>query len=141
MKRPFAGLVQATVSFFAVGTQEQRAHHGCRRQRYQHRYGDGEGKRDGKLVKQAADDAAHHEDRNEDGDQRYADGDYREADLLGALERRLQRRYAPLQMAGDVLDDDDGIVNHKTGGDGQRHERQIVDAVAEQVHSAEGADQ
>jgi hypothetical protein len=26
--------------------------------------------------------------------------------------------YASLQMAGDVFDDDDGIVNDKTGGDG-----------------------
>ena len=61
--------------------------------------------------------------------------------ISGTLERRLQRRDASLQMAGDVFDDDDRIVNHKTGGDGQRHQRQIVDAVAEQVHSAEGADQ
>ena len=44
-------------------------------------------------------------------------------------------------MAGDVLDDDDGIVDDETGGDGQRHERQIVEAVAEQVHPTEGADQ
>ena len=37
--------------------------------------------------------------------------------------------------------DHDRIVDDETGGDGQRHERQIVDAVAEQVHHAERADQ
>ena len=45
------------------------------------------------------------------------------------------------EVAGDVLDDHDGVVHHEAGGDGQRHQRQIVEAVAQQVHHAEGADQ
>ena len=44
-------------------------------------------------------------------------------------------------MAHDVLDDDDGIVDDEAGGDGQRHQGEVVDAVAHQVHDREGADQ
>jgi hypothetical protein len=39
-------------------------------------------------------------------------------------------------VAGDVLEHDDGIVDHEAGGDGERHQRQIVDAVTQQVHGA-----
>ena len=55
---------------------------------------------------------------------------------LGALERRLQRRFALLDVARDVLDHDDGVVDDEAGGDGQRHQREVVQAVAEQVHDA-----
>ena len=52
-----------------------------------------------------------------------------------------QRRLALLDVAGDVLDHHDGVVDHEAGGDGQRHQRQVVQAEAQQVHHAEGADQ
>ncbi len=45
------------------------------------------------------------------------------------------------EMARDVFHHHDGIVDHETGGDGERHERKIVEAVAEQVHHREGAEQ
>ena len=59
----------------------------------------------------------------------------------GALQRRLERRLALLDVARDVLDHHDRVVDHEAGGDGQRHQRQVVEAVAQQVHHAEGADQ
>ena len=46
-----------------------------------------------------------------------------------------------LQVARDVLEHDDGVVDDEAGRDGERHQRQIVEAVAEQVHHAERADQ
>ena len=49
-------------------------------------------------------------------------------------------RHPFLEMARDVLQDDDGVVDHEAGGDGQRHQRQDVEAVAEQIHRAEGAE-
>ena len=52
-----------------------------------------------------------------------------------------ERVHALFQIARDVLDHHDGVVHHEAGGDGQRHQRQVVDAEAEQVHHAEGADQ
>ncbi len=52
-----------------------------------------------------------------------------------------QRRHPLLEVARDVLEHDDGVVDDEAGGDGQRHQRQVVEAVAEQVHDAEGAEQ
>ena len=98
-------------------------------------------KGDGELAEEAADDAAHHQDGNEDGDQRHADGKNGEADFPRALEGGLEGRHAAFQMAGDVLHDHDGVVHHEAGGDGERHEREVVEAVAEQIHYGEGADQ
>ena len=45
------------------------------------------------------------------------------------------------KMPRDVLHHHDGIVNHKSRGDGERHQRQVVERVAEQVHHGEGSDE
>src|SRR5947209_17802890 len=44
-------------------------------------------------------------------------------------------------MTGDVLDDHDGVIHNEPGGNGQRHEREIVDAVSQQIHHPEGDEQ
>ena len=44
-------------------------------------------------------------------------------------------------MARNVLQHHDGVVDDKAGGHGHGHEREVVDAVAQQVHDAEGAGQ
>ena len=46
-----------------------------------------------------------------------------------------------LHVAHDVLDHDDGVVDHEADRDRQRHQREIVEAVAELVEHGEGADQ
>ncbi len=48
----------------------------------------------------------------------------------GALERRLQRLLAGLDVADDVLDHDDRIIDHEAAGHRQRHEREIVQPIA-----------
>ena len=40
-----------------------------------------------------------------------------------------------LDVAVDVLEHHDGVVDHEADGDGERHQRQIVQAVAEQSTS------
>ena len=60
---------------------------------------------------------------------------------LRALERGGEGLHARFEMAGDVFHDHDGVVDHEAGGDGERHQREIVEAVAEQVHDGEGADE
>ena len=55
---------------------------------------------------------------------------------LAPLSGRLERRHARFDVAGDVLQHDDGIVDDEAGRDRQRHQRQIVEAVAQQVHRA-----
>ena len=38
--------------------------------------------------------------------------------------------FALLHVADDVLDHDDGVVDHEAGADRQRHQRQVVEAEA-----------
>ena len=47
---------------------------------------------------------------------------------------------ARLEMARDVLDHHDRVVHDEAGRDRQRHQREVVQAVAEQVHDAERAE-
>src|SRR5579872_5737491 len=44
-------------------------------------------------------------------------------------------------MPGGVLHHDDGVVHHEPRGDGERHQREVVERIAKQVHRTEGADQ
>ena len=50
-------------------------------------------------------------------------------------------RHPLLEVAGDVFDHHDGIVHDETGGDRQRHQREVIHRVAQQIHHAERADQ
>ena len=86
-------------------------------------------------------DAAHEQHGDERGDERHADRNHREADLPGADERRLHRPHALLDVAVDVLDHDDGVVDDEADSDGEGHQRQVVDRVAERPHGGAGAGQ
>ena len=57
------------------------------------------------------------------------------------FERRFERLFAGLDVARDVLDHDDGVVDDEAGRDGERHQRQVVQREAAQVHDAEGGDE
>ena len=46
------------------------------------------------------------------------------------------RAHSLLEVARDVLHHHDGVVHHEAGGDGQRHEREIVEAVAAEYITA-----
>ena len=85
------------------------------------------------------DDAVHEQQRDERRDQRHADGDDGEADLPRADERGLHRPHAALDVAVDVLDHDDGVVDDEADDDGERHQREIVDREAERPHGRAGA--
>src|SRR5580700_9465198 len=92
-------------------------------------------------MEQPPDNAAHQQQRNEDRDQRNADRYDGEADLARALDRRLQRRGAGLEMAEDVFHHHDRVIDHEADGDGQRHQRKIVQAVTEEIDDGDGAEQ
>src|SRR3984893_6016356 len=102
LENPLGRPVKATLGMQSLLFQEQRAHNRRQRQRYNRRchhrdrYGDCE------FAEQTADDAAHREQRDEDCDQRERDRNDREADLAGALKRRLERPVALLDVAHDV---------------------------------------
>ena len=123
------------------GLQEPRAQHGRERQRNHHRnrYRDRDGQRE--FPHQPADDAFHQQKRNEHGYERKTDREHREPDLAGPFQRGVPGLLALLDIAVDVLDDDNRIVHHEAHRDGQRHQRQIVEAEAHRVHDGEGAEQ
>src|SRR6185369_8482291 len=67
-------------------------------------------------------------------DQRYREREDREADLRRPPQRGLERRHALLDVPHNVLDHHDGVVHHEAGGNSQRHQREVVEAVPHQVH-------
>jgi len=93
------------------------------------------------FAKQPSDDAAHHQKRNEDGDERKAHGENRRADLARAAQCGSERLHALLQITRDVFDHYDGVVYHEAAGNGQGPEREVVQAIPEEIHHAEGGDQ
>ncbi len=136
-----AELVETAVPFLIVGAQEARGHHRGQCQRHEHRDEDRHRQHDGELAEQAADDAAHQQQRDQHGDQRDADRDDGEADLARALEGGRHRLLAFLDIAADVLQHHDGVVDDEADRDRQRHQRQIVQRVAEHPHQRAGAEQ
>ena len=65
----------------------------------------------------------------------------RRPDLVHGAMRRVARRQAVGDVALDVLDHDDGVVDHDADGQHQAEQRQGVEREAERRHDGEGADQ
>ena len=141
IKGALAPLVEAAMLLFGMGTEEAGCHHRRQRQRHHHRDGDRHRQRHREFAEQAADDAAHQEQRDQDGDQRDADRHDREADFARALERRGERFLPFFYVAGDIFEHDNGVVDHEADGNRERHQRQIVERVAEYPHQRAGAEQ
>ena len=120
---------------------EARAEHRRQRERDQARDEDGGGDGQSEFAKQPADDPAHEQERDEHRDQRKADREHREGDLARAFERCLEWSLAILDVAVDVLDHHNGIVDHETDRDGKRHQRNVIETEIEQIHRRERAEQ
>src|ERR1700727_1538220 len=84
---------------------------------------------------------ANQESPNEDRYQRNQNRKDGEADVVGAVERGLERRRAALDMPDNILDHDNGVVDDEADRDRERHQGQIVETVAQDVHHREGSDQ
>ena len=134
------GVVKASVPLFLRRTEEAAAQHRRQRQRDESRDQDRDADRHGEFVEQAADDAAQEQDGNEYRGERQRHGQDRKPDLTRAVERRLQRLFSLLQMADNVLEHHDRIVHDKPDRQRERHERQVVEAVAHQIHHRKRAD-
>ena len=114
--------------------RQRKRHEGRRQDRHRHHHGE--------LVENLADDATHQQHRDEHGDQRYRDRDDGEADLARTLERCVERAFTVLLgVPDDVLQHDDRIVDDEADRQRQRHQRDVVDRKAEQVHHGERRDQ
>ncbi|MNS52198.1 hypothetical protein D3C72_849080 [compost metagenome] len=117
------------------------AQHRREGQRHHQRHDDRRRQGDGELLEQVAHDAAHEQDGDEHRHQRHVHRQQGEAHFLGTQEGRLHRRLAVLDVPGDVLQHHDGVVHHQAGGKNKRHQRQVVEREAAQVHDREGAHQ
>src|SRR5260370_14319678 len=140
VKGVFGKTVDAVV-FARFMAEEAGAHHGRGRKRNEKRDANGHAENDGKLAEKTAHDAAHHENRDKDSHERSAHREHGETDFARALHGGIEGLHAAFDVTGDVLDDDDGVVNNETRTDGQRHEREIVQAVVAEIHHAESADE
>src|SRR5882762_523539 len=114
--------IEPGLVLFPLVAQQLRGHHRSEGEGDEGGNNDSDGKRYGKFSEQAADNVAHEEQRNEHGDQRDGQRQNREADLLGTFERGLQWGFALFDIAGNVLDHDDGVVDHEAGGNSERHQ-------------------
>ena len=139
LEHPLAPQVEAGALARGIVPQELGAHHRGQRQRDDGGDQDGDAERDGELAEEPPHDVTHEEERDQHGDERDGQRDDREADLLRALEGRRERGLAGLDVARDVLDHHDGIVHDEARRDGEGHQREVVEAVAQEVHDAEGA--
>ncbi len=99
---------------------------------------DGHPDRDRELVEQPSDNPPHQQDGDKDRDKRKGHGDDREADLLRPVEGGFERSLPHLQMAHDVFQHHDGIVDHEAHGEGEGHQREVVKAVIQKVHHCKG---
>ncbi len=104
------------------------------RERGEHRHGRGHAE----LPEELAGHASHEGRRQENRHQREAGGDHREADLVGGLHGRLERPLPAPEVAHDVLDLDDGVVDEDADDQRERQQRQDVEAEAQIVHRREG---
>jgi hypothetical protein len=121
--------------------EEARRHHRGQGQRHEGRYRDGNRQRHCEFAEQASNDAAHQQERYQNRDQRDADRDDGEDDFARAPERRREGLLALFDIAGDVLQHHDSVVHYKAHSDGQGHQRQIVEAVADEPHQGAGPQQ
>ncbi|MEY9717746.1 hypothetical protein ABIA22_000236 [Sinorhizobium fredii] len=118
---------------------------GRKRRRQGQRIDGGDYRRDrdrhGELQVELASDPRNEGGRHEDGGQDERDGNDRRADFIHGYMRRLPRRHALRQIALDILDDDDRIVDHDADRQHQPEEGQHVEGEAEGEEQRECADQ
>ena len=107
---------------------------------YEHRQQHGDCHGDAELVEKLADGAIHVTDRDKYRDDTECRGQYRQADFLRALKRRVVMVFSHLHVAHDVFAHDDGIVNQQPDRERERHQGQVVDAVTEHIHETKRAD-
>ena len=138
LESPLGSLVEFALVLWLLVAKELRAEHRRQGQGNHCRDEDCDAKRDREFPEEPSGDVAHEQERDQDGDQRDRERHDREADLLGALQRRLQGLLALLDVAGNVLDHDDRVVHDEPGRNRERHQREVVQAVAQDIHDGEG---
>ena len=120
--------------------REARAEHRRHGQRHERRRYDRDRHDHRELVEDAADDAAHEQDRQKHGDERKRDGNDRETDLAAPDQRGLEGPHARLDVADDVFEHHDRVVDDETDGKRQPKQRDVVDRKSERIHPRKSSD-
>ena len=121
-------------------TQNVGRHHRRQHARDDQREEDGDGGGPAELDEELARNAAHERGGQKNGNQRRGGGDHRQSDLVGRFNCRLQRGFTHTQVAHDVFDFDNGVVDQNT--DHQRHREQghDIEREAHDRHRGKGGD-
>ena len=121
---------------FGLGPEYVSGHHRCEHagdhQREENRDHGGPPK----LHEELADNAGHESRRQKHGDQREGSGNHRQADFVGRFHRCLIGCFPHLQMADDVFDFNNRVVDQNTDHQRQRQQRDHVDRETEELHDA-----
>ncbi len=150
MQPPLIGVAQAIESAVDeaaepvlphVVAQKLRAHHRRQRQRDEAGDDDRARKRESELAEQRARHARDEADRRIDGRERDRHRHDRQRDLVRAPDRGVERRHPLLDVAIDVLDHDDRVVDDKADAEHQRQQGQKIDRIAERQQRDHHADQ
>ena len=118
--------------------RRQRRRQGQRDEGGDHRR-DGDGERE--LTIELAGDSGNERRGYEHRRQHQRDGDQRRADLVHRAVRRLARREAAGDVALDVLDHDDGVVDDDADRQHQAEQGEVVERIPQRRHDRASADQ
>ncbi len=75
-----------------------------------------------------------------DRSQRHRHGDDRKAHFPRPSDRRIEGLHALFHMPVDVLEHDDGVIDHKPDGQHEGQQRQRVHRESRRIHDGKGGD-
>ena len=128
------------LAFTMFPAKQHGTEHGRQAQGNNRRNQNGNGQRHGEFPEKASRHIAHEKQRDQHGHQRQRQGNNGKADLPRPPQGGLPWAQPLFKIAGNILDDHDGIVHHETGGDDQRHQGQIIERIPRKVHDAQRTD-
>ena len=111
------------------GSQQQRTHHRRRGERNHQRDQDRHRQGHGEFDQYASENAANQDEGREYRHQRQAHGEHGESDFLRALECRAHACHARFDVPRGVLHDHDRIVDDEACGNGEGHQRKIIERI------------
>src|SRR5579863_2645853 len=133
------GVIHSPVLLFLRRTQKSAAQHGRQSQRNKSGNKNRGNNRHGKFMQQSSEYAAQKQNGDKNGGQRKSHRKNRESDFLRAIHGRFHHAFAFFHVADNVFQHDDGVVHDEAHRKRQRHQRQVIQRIIQQVHHGERA--
>ena len=121
--------------------QDQRGQRRRKRQRAEAGNRGGDCNRNGELLEELPGDAAEERGRHEHRAQHQRNRHQRAADLFHGAQRCIAPAHAVFEMALDILDHHDRIVDHDADREHETEQGQIIDRESQRRHHRKSADQ